>query len=136
MKSIIHLAGITTCLLLCACSEQGQDRAFIMKVYQGGNEYSILEKGDAEDHGERAYFIRYLSEDPRDESIRNAELLDLYAIIAMHIDSNEYPRVVIEAVDHRGKRFGILKAHAYRDSQSVQDVLAYKVEKKTRSADQ
>lgn len=99
-----------------------------MKVYHGGHEYTVLEKGDTEDNGQLAYFLRYLSRDPRNETIRETELSDLYSIIAKHIDSNEYQRVVIEAVDHRGKKFGIFKAREYRDSKSVQEVLAYKVE--------
>jgi len=121
---MIHLATSAALVLLCACSEQEQEP--IMKVYHGGHEYTVLEKGDTEDNGQLAYYLRYLSRNPLDETIREAELTDLYSIIAKHIDSNEYQRVVIEAVDHRGKKFGILKARTYRDSKTVQEVLAYK----------
>jgi hypothetical protein len=128
MKRIIHLATSAALLvLLCACSEQDQEP--IMKVYHGGHEYTVLEKGDTEDHGKLAYYLRYLSQDPHDETIREAELFDLYSIVAKHIDSNEYQRVVIEAVDHRGRKFGLFKASEYRDSKSVKEVLAYKEEK-------
>ena len=125
MKAATHLiAGIAVLFLLCACSEQVQEP--IMKVYHGGHEYTVLEKGDTEDNGELAYYLRYLSKDLDNETIREAEFTDLYSIIAKHIDSNEYQRVVIEAVDHRGKKFGIFNAREYRDSKSVQEVLAYK----------
>ena len=125
MKRIIQLATSASVLfLLCACSEQVQEP--IMKVYHGGHEYTVLEKGETEDNGELAYYLRYLSKGPGNETIRETELSDLYSIIAKHIDSNEYQRVVIEAVDHRGKKFGIFNTREYRDSKSVQEVLAYK----------
>ena len=134
MKRTIHLATVVMLLFLCACSEQVQEP--IMKVYHGGHEYTILEKGDTEDNGKLAYYIRYLSRDPLNETVREAEFFDLYSIIAKHVDSNEHQRVVIEAVDHRGKKFGLFKARVYRDSKSVQDVLVYKVEKETPPSDE
>ncbi len=125
MKRMIHLAtSVAVLFLLCACSEQVQEP--IMKVYHGGHEYTVLEKGETEDNGELAYYLRYLSKAPHNETIREAELTDLYSIIAKHIDSNEYQCVVIEAADHRGKKFGLFNAREYRDSKSVQEVLAYK----------
>jgi len=135
MKRIMHLTTSAVALfLLCACSEQEQEP--IMKVYHGGHEYTVLEKGDTEDNGQLAYYLRYLSKDSGNEAIRDTEFFDLYSITAKHIDSNEYQRVVIEAVDHRGKKFGIFKAREYRDSKSVQEVLAYKRGKETPPPDE
>ena len=120
-------------LLLCAsCSRPIEPTT--MKVYQAGNEYTILDRGETFDEGLPAYFVRFYSENPADDAVLAAECKDLYVIIAKHIDTNKHQRVVIEAVEQKGRFFGIMKPREVRLSSSVADVLAYQLENSNPAA--
>jgi hypothetical protein len=123
-KYMLNAIPLIAVLLFVSCSREQKQP--VMKVYQGGNEYSVLDRGDTHDEGKPAYFVRYLSADPADDVILKTECADLYAIIAKHLDTNEHQRVVIEAVEQNGRLFGLMKPREVRVSKSAQDVLAYK----------
>jgi hypothetical protein len=125
MKRAIGLSfAVSTLLLSVSCSKPNEPA--VMNVYHGGNEYRILDRGDTTESGQAAYFVRYWSENPADETIRNAECKDLYAIIAQHIDTNKHQRIVIEAVEEKGRLFGLMKQREVVESKSVETVLNYK----------
>ena len=117
----VMLAGILV-TLLAACS--GEQKKPVMIVFHEGNEYSIVDRGDMTVDEEQIYFVRYISTDPANDSVRNRECADLYAIIAKHIDTNTHQRVVITAVDHQGRLFGLIKPREVVESKSVAEVLA------------
>ena len=110
--------------LLVSCSQEPEPVTLL--IYQGGSEYSILDRGDTYDGGRPAYFVRYFSENPGDTTVLNAESRDLCAIIAKHIDTNKHERVIIEAVEQKGRLFGIMPPREVRMSKTVEEVLAYK----------
>jgi hypothetical protein len=127
-NAISHAAALMVLTLLVSCSKEPEPA--ILMVYHEGNEYSILERGDTYDEGKPAYLVRYLSEDPNNDVIREAECADLYAIVAKHLDTNKHERVVIEAVDQKGRLFGIMAPREVRERKSAEEVLAYKPEAK------
>ena len=97
----------------------------IMTVYEGGNEYSILDRGGSVDEGQPAYLVRYYSENPGNEAVLKEERSDLYAVIAKHIDTNEYQRAVIIATEEKGPLFGVLKPREVSHSLSAEEVLIH-----------
>ena len=117
----VMLAGFVV-IMLAACS--GEQKKHVMIVYHDGNEYSIVDRGDMTIDEEQIYFVRYISTDSANDSVRSRECADLYAIIAKHIDTNTHQRVVITAVDHQGRLFGLIKPREVVDSKSVAEVLA------------
>ena len=117
----VMLAGILV-ILLAACS--GEQKKPVMIVYHEGKEYSIVDRGDMTIDEEQIYFVRYISKDPVNDSVRSRECADLYAIIAKHIDTNTHQRVIITAVDHQGRLFGLIKPREVVESKSVAEVLA------------
>ena len=117
----VMLAGILV-IILAACS--GEQKKPVMIVFHDGNEYSIVDRGDRTVGEEQIYFVRYISTDSANDAVRNRECADLYAIIAKHIDTNVHQRVVITAVDHQGRLFGLIKPREVVESKSVAEVLA------------
>lgn len=117
----VMLAGMLV-VMLAACS--GEQKKPVMIVFHEGNEYSIVDRGDMTIDEEQIYFVRYISTDPANDSVRSRECADLYAIIAKHIDTNTHQRVIITAVDHQGRLFGLIKPREVVESKSVAEVLA------------
>lgn len=113
-------------LVLCSCNRTSEEP--VMKVYHGGNEYSVLERGDMEDQGLPAYFVRYFSAGPKDDGVVSAEQTDLSAIVAKHIDTNAHRRVVFVAVGEKGRLFGLMKPAVSTRSVSVEEVMKHKPE--------
>ena len=122
-KCIPHVVAVIALSLLVSCSQEPEPVTLL--VYQGGNEYLILDRGDSYDQGHPAYLVRYYSEDPGDTTVLNAESRDLYAIIAKHIDTNKHERVIIEAVEQKGRLFGIMPQREVRVSKTVEEVMTY-----------
>ena len=104
--------------------EQGPQPA-IMTVYEGGNEYSILDRGGTFDAGQAAYLVRYYSRNPGNEAVLREERSDLCAVIAKHIDTNEFQRAVIIATEKKGPLFGVLKPREVSHSLSAEEVLSH-----------
>jgi hypothetical protein len=117
----VMLAGMLV-VMLAACS--GEQKKPVMIVFHEGNEYSIVDRGDMTIDEEQIYFVRYISTDPANDSVRSRECADLYAIIAKHIDTNTHQRVIITAVDHQGRLFGLIKPREVVESKSAAEVLA------------
>lgn len=133
MKIATHLVVTVTALILCvSCSRSSKPSVLV--VYHNGNEYQILERGDASDEGLPARLVRYYSKDLGNDMVLEAERSDLYAIIAKHIDTNEYHRVVLVAVEEQGRFFGLMKPREVRNSISAQEVLAYKPKRAEETA--
>jgi hypothetical protein len=135
MKIMSHQIITLAAVLLCVSCGQAPEPA-VMTVYHGGNEYSILERGDFDDQGLPAYFVRYHSKDPGNEAILKTERADLYAIIAKHIDTNEHQRVVVIAVEEQGRLFGLMKPREVQKVISAQEVLAYKPKAATKASEE
>ena len=112
----VMLAGFLV-IMLAACS--GEQPHHVMIVYHDGNEYSVVDRGDMTIGEEQIYFVRYISKDPVNESVRSRECADLYAIIAKHIDTNTHQRGVRTAWDQQGRRGGLIKSREVGESKSV-----------------
>jgi hypothetical protein len=125
MKIATHLVVTVTALILCVSCSRPPEAAVIV-VYHDGNEYHIVDRGDAQEEGQPAYFVRYYSKDPGNDIVLDAERADLYAIIAKHIDTNEHQRVVLISTEEKGRLFGLMKPREIRVSSSVEEVLVYK----------
>lgn len=123
MKLRMHISVVVALIFSAGCSRT-EDPAVLL-VYHEGREYQILDRGDAVDQGEPAYFVRYYTQDMRDEDVRQAEQKDLLSIIARHIDTNEHRRVTITAVDPNERLFGLLAPREDTVSLPVQEVLQY-----------
>ena len=124
MNIAAHLIVTVLVLVLCVSCSKSPDPP-VMAVYHDGNEYYIVERGDASEGGQSVYFVRYYSKDLGNEAALDAERADLYAIIAKHIDTNEHQRVTLIAVEEERRFFGLLKPREVRDSISAQEVLTY-----------
>lgn len=121
MKFLFIIAVVASVVMVAGCSRVEETPLFI--VYQRGNEYEILDRGDTVDTGQPAYFVRYYSGDVADENVLLAERSDLNIIIAKYIDTNKHQRVVITAVERKGRLFGLMKPREISESLSVAEVL-------------
>ena len=107
----------------------------ILTVYEGGNEYSILDRGGTFDAGQAAYLVRYYSKNPGNEAVLEEERSDLCAVIAKHIDTNEFQRAVIIATEEQGPLFGVLKPREVSHSLTAEEVLAYLSDESARAVE-
>lgn len=123
MKMQLGLLSAISVLALCSCNREAEPT--VVTIFENGNKYRIIDRGDTEDQGKSAYFVRYYSKNPADAQSLEAEHAVMYTVIAKHLDTNEYERVVIETVAEKGRLFGIMKPIEVRDSKSVEDVMEY-----------
>ena len=75
--------------------------------------------------GELTYFVRYYSQDIRNESVLQTERADLCTIIARHMDTNRHHRVVITAVEQKRRALGLLNPRSLTKRLSPEEVMKY-----------
>ena len=124
MKALLSLAGLALMPLLTACDRTEEPP--VLLVYHEGKEYQILDRGDAVEDGQPAYFVRYYSKDIHNEAVLGAERKDLCTIIARHINTNVHQRVLITAVEYRDGSFNLFKPREVTQSWSAGEVLKYR----------
>lgn len=122
MQNIVAASVMT---LACVSCDRASEKP-VLNVYHNGNEYEIIERGDIIVQGENTHFIRYYSDDPFDKEVQKAELADIYAIVAKHIDTNEHQRIEVTAVEREGRWFGMMERREQTQSISAEEVLKYK----------
>jgi hypothetical protein len=120
---LLSIAALTATLLSASCNRAPQPA--VMIVFHGGNEYHIVDEGDTYLDAQPAYFVRYYSSNPGNESVLEAERADLYAIIAKHINTNEHQRALIIATEETGSLFGLLKPREVSHSLTTEKVMTY-----------
>lgn len=101
--------------------QKGKQRS--LWITNEGVEYNIISIGKSFvfPGKKRMLTVKYLSEDPYNETIRDKELSDLYVLVAKNLQLDGFDSVNLTAMD-KAPKFGIQVAHYYQDVKSVEDV--------------
>ena len=123
MKKWIHAVVWISVMLSAGCSRKEPP---VLLLYHGGREYQILDRGSTVSNGELTYFVRYYSQDIRNESVLQAERADLCTIIARHMGTQIHHSVMITAVEQKRRVLGLLNPRSLTERLSMQEVMKYR----------
>ena len=91
---------------------------------EGNVEYKIMAIGQLyfPANSERMLTVRYISKDPTDHQVRQAEFHDMYTMVAQKIKLDGFGSIGLEAIAKPPKAFGLTRNSGYRDRKSVVEV--------------
>lgn len=123
MKWIVLFVAAVALFLTYSCTQRPETA--VLLVYQNGNRYEILDKGDLLDGGKPVRFIRYYSEAPFNDAVREREHRDLLTLMARHSDTNMNQQVFITSVERDERLFGLIKPREHIAVYSAEEVMKY-----------
>ncbi len=123
-KAILVVVLVMLGVLIAFIVGIGEKPPLAVWTTNEGVQYKIMAIGRIyfQNKSEHMLTVRYVSKDPTDPQVRQAEFRDMYTMVARKLKIDKFDSVGLEAIVQPSKAFGISHFSGYRDRRLVDEV--------------